>query len=164
MTDALPYMRRPCSECPFRVDAPLGRFSSCRYDALRETVGEAGGEAPLGAPIFACHKSHEGADRACAGWLATVGHEHIGIRFAIVTGRLPAEALEPGDDWPELYGSYDEMAEANSAELPGGAVAVVTAPGMVAVRVNPFRPHPPRCYRCVKAGASGLLDECEGHR
>lgn len=23
---------------------------------------------------------------------------------------------------------------------------------------------PPRCYRCLKAGTSGLLDECDGHR
>jgi hypothetical protein len=111
----LPYMQRPCAECPWRVDQPAGRFDACRYDALRETSGRPGAEAHLGAPIFACHKSQEGSDRACAGWLATVGCEHIGIRMAVVTGRLPAEALSPGDDWPELYRSYEDMAEVNGA-------------------------------------------------
>lgn len=115
MTD-LPYAKRPCPECPWRVDQPAGRFDACRYDALRVTAGRPGAEAHLGAPIFACHKSHEGRDVACAGWLATVGGAHLGIRLAIASGRLPVEALSPGDDWPELYGSYDEMAAMNGAE------------------------------------------------
>jgi hypothetical protein len=34
------------------------------------------------------------------------------VRIAVAFGELPADALEPGDDWPELFGSYDEMAAA----------------------------------------------------
>jgi hypothetical protein len=66
----------------------------------------------MGAPLFACHKTAEGREQACAGWLAVSGYEHLGVRLAIVMGRLPAAVLSPGGDWPALYSSYDEMAAA----------------------------------------------------
>jgi hypothetical protein len=105
-----PRVRRPCDECPWRADAEPGRFPACRYDELRATT-----EQRFGAPLFACHKTPDGHDRTCAGWLATVGHRHIGVRMAVATGRLDPAALEPGSDWPELYESYEELAEANGA-------------------------------------------------
>ena len=112
MLDGLPHRRYPCAECPFRRDTEPGQFPACRYEALEQTAGRPGAEAPLGAPLFACHKSTEGRDEACAGWLAVVGYDHIGVRIAVAFGELPADALEPGDDWPELFSTYDEMAEA----------------------------------------------------
>ncbi len=54
----------------------------------------------------------EGEERACAGWLAVVGREHLGVRLAVITGRLPAEALDPGPGWPELFSDYRQMATA----------------------------------------------------
>lgn len=106
-------VHRPCNECPWRRDALRGKFPACRYEALQNTVGGPGCEAPINAPMFACHKSPDGRERACAGWLAVVGVEHLGVRYAIVSGRLPPEALRAGDDWPELYPSYEELAAAN---------------------------------------------------
>lgn len=110
--DLFPRVHRPCDECPWRVDAEPGRFPSCRYDALRDTTVQR-----LGAPIFACHKSPEGGERACAGWLAVEGHRHISVRLACAAGRLDPAALEPGDGWPVLYASYDELAAANAAPV-----------------------------------------------
>lgn len=115
VNDRIPHMKRPCAECPWRVDSPPDQFESCRFDALRATSGSAGSEAHFGAPLFACHKTQEGRDAACAGWLAVAGYDNLGVRFAVVTGRLPAESLRLGDGWPELYGSYEEMAEAKGA-------------------------------------------------
>ncbi|MCV7208359.1 hypothetical protein H7J75_06775 [Mycolicibacterium canariasense] len=66
--------------------------------------------------MFACHKSVEGRDEACAGWLAAAGAEHLGVRLAVVTGRLPAEYLTPNQGWPELFDSYDEMAEVQAGQ------------------------------------------------
>lgn len=109
--EPLPRAKRPCGECPFRRDVAPGKFPACRYDALRETAGQPGQEAPLGAPLFACHLSQDGKERACAGWLAVAGYEHIGVRFAIITGRLDPAALAPDDGWPALWDSYAEMAE-----------------------------------------------------
>lgn len=108
--DALRRVHRPCDECPWRRDTLPGKFPACRYDALRETSGRRGAEAPLGAPMFACHKSPEGEERACAGWLAVVGAEHLSVRLAVVMGRLDPSALCAGEGWPLLFDNYDEMA------------------------------------------------------
>lgn len=104
------YAARPCAECPFQVDTPPGQFEACRFDALQETAGGPGREAPIGAPMFACHKTAEGTEIACAGWLAVCGLDHLGVRLAVATGALPAEVLRPAEGWPELFGTYDEMA------------------------------------------------------
>lgn len=110
----LPHRRYPCAECPFRRDTQPGQFPASRYEELAETVGAPGHEADFTAPIFACHKSPEGREEACAGWLAVCGIEHLRIRLALVEGRLPASALAPGAGWPELFTTYEEMAEAQA--------------------------------------------------
>lgn len=112
--DELPHCVRPCSNCPWRRDSPAGEFPVERYAALRETAGLPGSEAGLDAPLFACHKSEPGRDRACAGWLAVIGVDHLGVRLAVALGRLPVSALRPAEGWPELFGSYEEMAERNT--------------------------------------------------
>lgn len=87
-----------------------GKFSARRYDALRVTSGSPGAEAALGAPMFACHMSPEGGEYACAGWLAVVGRDHLGVRLAVATGRLDPAVLDPQPGWPDLFDSYEEMA------------------------------------------------------
>lgn len=107
---------RPCGECPWRVDQPVGRFAPERYRALAGTVAGPDGSAPLGAPMFACHKSVAGREIPCAGWLAVEGHGHVGVRLAVATGRLEAATLVPGSDWPELYPSFAAMTDANGSK------------------------------------------------
>jgi hypothetical protein len=108
----LAHAKRVCRECPWRRDTPPGKFEACRYDALRATAGGPGAEVGLEAPMFACHMSPEGREYACAGWLAVAGRDHLGVRFAVALGRLDPAALDPGAGWPELFGSYEEMAAA----------------------------------------------------
>jgi Family of unknown function (DUF6283) len=107
----LPHVRRPCDECPWRRDVPPGKFPASRYTALAETTGEPGGEAALLAPMFACHKTPDSGERACAGWLAVAGYGHLGVRLAVLRGQLKPDALSPRPGWPELFASYAEMAE-----------------------------------------------------
>ncbi len=38
------------------------------------------------------------------------GYQHLGVRIAIIFCGLPPSVPEPGPGWPELYGSYEEMA------------------------------------------------------
>ena len=117
--EGLAHCVRPCANCPWRRDSPAGEFPAERYDALRTTAGAPGHEAALDAPIFACHKSEPGRDRACAGWLAVAGIDHLGVRLAVVLGRLPAEVLRPGGDWPELFDSYGAIAARNGLSVSG---------------------------------------------
>ena len=109
--------QRPCSNCPWRRDSTPGEFPPERYEALAATTGGAGREAPVGAPMFACHKTAAGKEIACAGWLAREGYHHLGVRMAVAMGRVDVAALEPGEDWPALYDSYDELASVNGATL-----------------------------------------------
>lgn len=109
--DAVPRRRFPCARCPWKRETPPGEFSAERYEALKCTSEQPDGIEPgLSAPMFACHKTDEGAEEACAGWLAAVGHRHIGVRLAVAHGRLDAAALRPGEGWPELFDAYEEMA------------------------------------------------------
>jgi hypothetical protein len=111
----VPHRRRPCAECPWRRDTLAGQFPACRYDLLRTTSEQQPGNEPgPTAPLFACHKSPEGREEACAGWLAAVGHRHLGVRLAIIQQRLPAHVIEPDDGWPDLFGTYAEMAAAQA--------------------------------------------------
>lgn len=108
--------KRPCEECPFRKDTPPGQFPRERYAALRRTAPREDGTHPrLGDPLFACHKSAEGEEIACAGWLAVCGRDHVTVRLALAQGDLELHMVEPPDDWPELHKSYDEMMEAQAA-------------------------------------------------
>lgn len=103
--------RTPCVECPWKKDTAPGQFPAERYAALRATtIGPDGYEAGIDATLFACHRSPEGDELACAGWLAAVGYNSLHVRLLVSYGKIPAEALNPGDDWPELFLDYDEMA------------------------------------------------------
>ena len=111
----LRYMPPPCEAtatsgpCPFRIDALPGEFTAARYEKLADTAGAPGAEAPVGAPMFACHHTADGAPVACAGWLAVAGGDHLGVRLAIAERRLSPSALRPPDGIA-LFNSYDEMA------------------------------------------------------
>lgn len=106
--------KMPCPECPWVRAVASGQFSTERFKAMKETTGEPGKEAPLDAPIFACHKSHEGQRMPCAGWLASVGFYSLAVRLAVAMGKLPGAALSPGEDWPDLISSYEELTEIRS--------------------------------------------------
>lgn len=108
--------RRPCTECPWSRETTPGQFPPERYEALRGTTGSPGREVFLDAPMFACHKAPEGDEFYCAGWLASVGYYHLGVRVLLAKNALPVEAMEPGPDWPELYESYDALLAVHGKE------------------------------------------------
>lgn len=110
----MPARKRPCAECPWsRLTAP-GQFPAERYEALRNTTGEIDGPTlPLGSPMFACHKSSEGKEIACAGWLVALGAAtNLTARVNIAQGSM--EMPVPDESWPPLFDTYDEMAETQS--------------------------------------------------
>lgn len=106
-------VKRPCDECPWRTDAEPGRFAPERWRALSRTCVDPRTKASpmFGDPLFACHKTPEEGERACAGWLATEGADHPTIRLALAMRDLSPEALSPGEDWPDLHPDFTATAE-----------------------------------------------------
>lgn len=101
--------RKPCPTCPWRVDqdaSAIPNFSLELAENLRRTC-----EQGFGAPMFACHQSRDGAEVVCAGWLAVYGADSIAVRMQVIAGNYPPEVLSPGEDWPDLHSSFDEVIE-----------------------------------------------------
>lgn len=113
---AFPRRTFPCGPCPIRADNadnPDSWFPAERWSALTASVIDpATGFGPsIDAPLFGCHKGEPGtnADLACAGWLAQFGPEHPAVRLAVLQGRLPHEAFQPGENWPPLHSTWEEV-------------------------------------------------------
>ena len=94
-----------CPECPWRRDVPVGRFPPERYARLRDTCETGGLRA-----IFACHKSPEGAERACAGFLLVHGANSNAVRLAVIRGRFRPDEIRAA---APLYDDFAVMARAN---------------------------------------------------
>jgi hypothetical protein len=118
----VPHREFPCGPCPIRADNcdnPKAKFPAERWEALSRTVRDPQtGRQPMpGEPMFGCHKGEPGTDNdlCCAGWLVRFGADHIGVRFAIATSRLPGSALKAGDNWPPLYETWADVVRAQTA-------------------------------------------------
>lgn len=111
----LPHRRYPCDECPIRADNadnPASKFPAERWEALSRSVRIGQHQPMVGDPLFGCHKGQPGtpeADLACAGWLARFGGDHVTIRLALARGQLPPAMMEPGENWPPLHETWDDV-------------------------------------------------------
>lgn len=118
----LATLAKPCPACPWRVDAgaqDIPNFDLELAENLAATCPDERGMGPdFGASMFACHQSKEGREIACAGWMATVGHCHPGVRLAVALKRLDASALRPGARWPALHPNYQQVLEKLRATTP----------------------------------------------
>lgn len=98
------YRRKPCATCPWRVDAPVGRFPA---QAFRESASTAYDAA---FNTFACHESGTEKPATCAGFLLRNSANNIGVRLAHIDPRT----ITAGN--VELYESYRAMAVANGVD------------------------------------------------
>lgn len=98
---------RPCDECPWRTDAEQGRFTEERWTSLAKSSARPdGASAEYFDPLFACHKTVEGRERICAGWLAREGINHPRVRMGLLLGEISPAALEPKPGWPDLHPDF----------------------------------------------------------
>lgn len=114
------HRKLPCTKCPWLTSTDLTEFSDEDMDMLRRANGRPGAEAPLDAPIVACHRDQPGtahAMRWCAGFLAVVGEQHLGVRLALAFEALPPQAVSPPASWPELYPDLDALVAARAEQL-----------------------------------------------
>lgn len=100
---------KTCDECPWRKDVPTGRFPPERFIKLRRTVEQGF------SPIFACHKSQEGTDVACVGYLLRDGENNWIVRIAASDRAFDPMKLEATGP---LYEDFEEMARANGVPRP----------------------------------------------
>lgn len=105
-------VRRTCSECPWLRATPIGRFRVERFLELAKTA-EQGFNG-----VFACHKTRDGAEQACAGYLLVAGMNHWSVRLATIRGRLDLAEISASGP---LYDSYGEMLAANLTGRKSGA-------------------------------------------
>lgn len=96
--------RKTCDECPWRKDVPVGRFPPERFAKLRPTVQQGFNI------LFACHKTDDGRDETCVGFLLVAGDNNWTVRLAHSHGRFQYDELEATGP---LYESFEEMARAN---------------------------------------------------
>jgi hypothetical protein len=111
----LTTIAKPCPSCPWRVDkdaTDIPNFDLASAEGLAKCCPDDRNIGPdFGATMFACHQSKDGAEIACAGWMAAVGHRHPGVRIAVAMGRLDPPALRPGLRWPRLHKNYQQVLE-----------------------------------------------------
>lgn len=100
----LRYTQTPCDECPWRRDVPVGRFPPNRFRMLVATARD------MARRTFACHKSKDGHEFVCAGFLLQQSAHNFTIRMALRDqGDFIKDIHSP---WP-LFTNYREMAIAN---------------------------------------------------
>ncbi|KAB2852044.1 MAG: hypothetical protein F9K41_15395 [Sphingopyxis terrae] len=99
-------VRRTCSECPWLRATPIGRFPVERFVELATTADQGFNG------VFACHKSPDGAEQACAGYLIVAGMNNWSVRLAAIRGRLDMAEISASGP---LYDSFAEMLTANLA-------------------------------------------------
>lgn len=100
-------MRQPCSSCPWRVDRHADQIPNFRLELAERLHATTSDQ--FGAPVFACHQSREGQEVVCAGWLARYGWNSIAVRLQLLSGDYRPEMLEPGDGWPELHETFEQV-------------------------------------------------------
>lgn len=87
---ALIIPTNPCTSCPYRADHPSGVWHPDEYAKLARYDDTTDPELA----VFHCHQENRtGRPTVCTGWLH-VHADSIAVRLAVITGRLPADALD----------------------------------------------------------------------
>lgn len=105
------YCKRPCAQCPWRVDA-VGVFPA---EAFRHSAATA---YDMATHTFACHSAPTTAPRVCAGFLLRGADHNLAVRLKRMQGAITDDVHDGGH---ELHAGYREMAIANGVE-PGDPV------------------------------------------
>ena len=100
------YRRRPCSNCPWRVDA-VGEFPAEAFRHSAETAYD------MAQPTFACHESGSRRPAMCAGFLLRGAGHNLTVRLRMIRGDSFGDIV---DDGHELFESYRAMAIANGVD------------------------------------------------
>ncbi|MFE4457708.1 DUF6283 family protein [Nocardia tengchongensis] len=124
-----PPAPRPCSSCPYRRDVPSGVWDAAEYEKLRAYDLEIASQPP---GLFQCHQTDadSGLRRMCAGWVGCHRAELLGLRLALVTGRISGETFQAAVEYHSpipLFSSGAEAADHGQAEIRHPSLEAVQA-------------------------------------
>jgi len=109
-------LRRPCSSCPWRVDASRAHWDPQHFvDIWRNCKDD-------GTHIMLCHKAaalpdSERNNVPCQGWIRVLGFDAIGARLLVMRGQVTLEEVADKAG-PKLFQSFTAMMRANKIRLP----------------------------------------------
>jgi hypothetical protein len=117
-------LRRPCENCPWRVDAPRGYWDPQHFSDIWKNCQDDGTN------IMLCHKSNalprkQRGEVPCQGWIRVMGFDAIGVRILVMRGQTAFEEVEDTAG-PKLFSSFTAMMRANKIRLPRRSKMVPT--------------------------------------
>lgn len=115
-SEAPAKLRRPCSNCPWRIDATRDYWDPQHFVEIWRTCQDDG------LNVMLCHKANtlpkeQRGDVPCQGWIRVMGFSAIGVRILAMQGKISVEEVEDRDG-PELFKSFAAMMKANKIKLP----------------------------------------------
>lgn len=102
---------QPCSNCPYRKDAPLRHWAVEEFLNLKEKEKDHFGA------VFGCHKKN---GSVCVGWLIKQDERNfpsIALRITLLKHKVDRGYLDKLNSPSPLFESVDEMIIANYPEL-----------------------------------------------
>ncbi len=108
-------LRRPCENCPWRVDAPreywdpqhfIDIATTCRDDGLHQMLCHKSAGRPDGSPPIICQD-----------WVRVEGFNAPGVRIAAMHGHITVDEVNDRGG-PEVFESFDLMLRANRISIP----------------------------------------------
>lgn len=100
------HRRRPCSDCPWRVDA-TGEFPASAFKHSANTAYD------MSTHTFACHQSGTTRPAICAGFLLRGADHNLSVRLKRMTGTIVDDIQDGGHG---LHANYRAMAIANGVD------------------------------------------------
>lgn len=97
------YRRKPCSDCPWRLDA-VGEFPPEAFRLSAPTAYD------MAQNKFACHQSGSKKPATCAGFLLRGADHNLTVRLARIQGTIRDDVTDGG---VMLHADYRAMAVAN---------------------------------------------------
>lgn len=102
---------QPCSNCPYRTDAPLQLWDKCEFEKLLASEHETLGR------VYNCHKNN---GSVCVGWLMKQDENNfpsIMLRISLSKHNVTREYLDQLHSPFPLYKNVRAMIKANFPQL-----------------------------------------------
>lgn len=105
------HCTQPCSNCPYRTDAPLQHWDKAEFETLLDS------ETDILGKIYGCHKNN---GSICVGWLMKQDENRlpsIMLRIALSKHKIDRKYFDSLHSPAPLFKTVKEMIKANFPQL-----------------------------------------------